>query len=73
MVVLKCSPLSKSQDMGRDLQEHLGCPLDHQETIQSFSRPLSLLLDQDNLLAHLVDPPLASQQHNFSQVQNRGG
>jgi hypothetical protein len=73
MVDLKCSPLSNLQDMGRHLQAHLECLQHGLETIQSFGRPLPLPLLQDNFLAHLVDPPLASQRNDFSRLRNRAG
>jgi len=72
-VDLKCSPLSKSQDMGHYLQAQLECLQDRKETIQSFNRPLPFWLHQDNLPAHLVDHPLASQQNKFRQLRNGGG
>jgi len=73
MVDLKCSPLSNSHDMGHHLQAQLECIQHRLETIQSSSRPLLLPLRQDNFPAALVDLPLASQQNNFSRLQNPRG
>jgi len=73
MVDLKCSPLSNSQGMGRHPQAHLECLQHRLETIQSFAQHLPFPLLQDNFLAHLVDPPLASQRNDFRWLRNRGG
>jgi hypothetical protein len=61
MVDLKCSPRSNLQDMGRHLQVHLECLQHRLDPIHSLGRPVPLPLLQDNVPAHLVYPPLASQ------------
>ena len=73
MVDLECSPLSNSLDMGRHLEAHLEVLQHRLETIQSFGCHHPRLLHQDNCPAHLGDPPLASQQTDFSRLWNRGG
>jgi len=66
-------PLSNSQDMGPHVQVYLKC-LEHRlETIQSFSKHLLPLLQQDNIPVHLGDPTLVSQQNDYSRLQNHGG
>ena len=73
MVDHKWSPLSDSPDRGRHLQTHLECLKHCLETFQSFGRPLPPLLLTDNFQVHLGDPPLASQQNDFSRQQNHAG
>jgi hypothetical protein len=70
MVDLKWSSLSHSEDMGHHHHAHLNCLQHTMETIQSFGRPHPLPLHQDNLLTHLVDPPLASQRNDFCRLWN---
>jgi len=66
MAGLKCSPLCSIQDECHHLQVHWECLKDHQETIQSFSEHLPALLLHQDMLAHLGDPPIASQQRDCS-------
>jgi len=71
MVDLECSPLSNSQDMSPHLQTHLECLQHCLEKFQSFCRQLPPLLHRDNFPGYLGDPPVGSQQNDFSRVRNR--
>ena len=73
MVHLKCSPLSSSQNLLRHLQSHLECLQHRVITIQSLGRDLPPLQHQNNLPAHLRNPPLGVLRNNFNWRRIRAG
>jgi len=73
VVGLKCSPHHSVQDKHHHLQMHQTRLQHHWETIHSICQHLpALQLHLDQLLAHLGDPPLATQWDNSSCQHNHG-